>query len=263
MKLADIQHLFQAALLEGRPDVLAAIPDGPKESAGTLLSVYQNAYVIRLIDVVRSDYPKLEAHLGSKEFEILARSYIAAHPSRVRNARWIGSSMAYFLESDSSYLTRPALAELARLEATLNDAFDSADATVLQLSDLSKIPPTNWGHLTFRPHPSSHRLNFSTNASNIWTALSKGEPTPSEMVFEKLRAVIVWRQDQTASFRWLSDEEAMIWDELLKGATFAVLCELLAIYDSPNDAPTRAARYLKGWVDQGLLSGATVVSDGL
>ena len=58
-----------------------------------------------------------------------------------------------------------------------------------------------------------------------------------------------------ARFRPFSTEEAMMWDEAAKGVRFGVLCGMVATFAGGYDAELRAASYLKGWVDTGLLTG--------
>jgi hypothetical protein len=58
-----------------------------------------------------------------------------------------------------------------------------------------------------------------------------------------------------AHFRPLPAEEAMMWDEAAKGVCFGVLCEMVATFAGEDGAEIRAATYLKGWVDTGMLAG--------
>jgi hypothetical protein len=46
-----------------------------------------------------------------------------------------------------------------------------------------------------------------------------------------------------------------MWDEAVKGVRFGVLCEMVATFVGEDDAGLRAASYLKGWVDTGMLAG--------
>ena len=57
--------------------------------------------------------------------------------------------------------------------------------------------------------------------------------------------------------RPLKPEEAMMWDEAVKGVRFSHLCEMIATFDRADEAAMRAAQYLAGWLGAGLLSGAT------
>ena len=46
-----------------------------------------------------------------------------------------------------------------------------------------------------------------------------------------------------------------MWDEAVKGVRFGVPCEMVATFVGEDDAELRAASYLKGWVDTGMLAG--------
>lgn len=259
MKLAEIQARFQAALIGGDTSILGLIPDSPREAKEKLLSVYQNAYVIRLVDVLKTDFEKLHAYMGDDLFEKTAQRYLAAHPSHYRSARWIGTALPDFLRLDADTARLPVLSELAALECALNDAFDSADAPVLGFDDLTAIPAQDWGHLSFDPHPCVRILRMATNAGRVWSALAEGvEPEPPQSTSGE--TLIIWRKDHLARFRTLEAEEAMLWTEASHGADFSSLCELAAVFDAPEEASLRTATYLKGWLDGGLLSAARIRS---
>ncbi|MGI9382874.1 MAG: hypothetical protein ACR2PO_06950, partial [Methyloligellaceae bacterium] len=66
--------------------------------------------------------------------------------------------------------------------------------------------------------------------------------------------LIVYRQDHMAMFRVLGGEEAMMWDEAADGVTFGVLCEMVATFGGGDEAALRAAGYLQGWIQTGLLA---------
>lgn len=144
--------------------------------------------------------------------------------------------------------------ELARLERALADAFDAADVPVATLDGLRAIPPEDWAGLVFTPHSSVTRLDFTTNALAIWTAIRDATDVPSPREFDPPQRLVIWREDTTSKVREISAEEAMLWDEASKGATFGVLCELAAVFDAPDSAALRAAQALRGWLDGGLLA---------
>ncbi len=141
------------------------------------------------------------------------------------------------------------------MERALNDVFDASDAPVLGMAELAAVPAQEWGLLSFIPHPATIRLDAHTNAGAIWVALKAGEAPPPCTSTDDVARLLVWRHDATAMFRELTAEEAMMWDETVKGQRFGDLCEMLAIYDDPPSAPARAAGFLKAWLDAGLLSG--------
>ena len=110
----------------------------------------------------------------------------------------------------------------------------------------------------FQPHPTVRRLDFVTNAADIWTALHNEAAPPKAKALGEPQAILVWRQDVTARFRPLSPEEAMMWDEAAHGTRFGVLCEMVATFGGEEGAELRAAAYLKDWAGTGSLAGCRV-----
>ena len=123
------------------------------------------------------------------------------------------------------------------------------------LSELAEVPPDAWPGLVFKPHPTAIRLTFATNAAEIWTALKNETAPPKPARLPEPQALLVWREGFMARFKPLSTEEAMMWDEAAKGVRFSVLCEMVATFAGEDEAELRAASYLKGWVDMGMLAG--------
>jgi hypothetical protein len=260
--LAEIQDIFQRAVLHGDGELMSHILDNTRTTRDVLLGVYRNGYVRRLVEIIRNDHPQLATYLGDAGFEDMARSYIAAHPSRTPNARWVPTALPEFLALTAPYAAYPQIAEMAAIERALADAFDAADAPVIGLSDLAAIPPEDWGRLAFRPHPSVRRIDATTNAAAIWCALKSHVELPSAVTRATPEPLIVWRDGVMPKLRTLRDEEAMIWNEAATGQPFAALCELCAVFDDPAAAPARAAGYLNAWLANGLIMDVTIRHPG-
>jgi len=254
--LAELQDLFQEAVVAGDDALLSLIPDNSRTTRDVLLGVYRHAYAARLVEVAGSDYPRLKTYMGAADFEEMARGYVALCPSRHANVRWFARRLPDYLSSAAPYADRPVLRALASIERALNDAFDAVDASVLGIEDLARHPPERWGDLTFTPHPSVTRLNLSTNAFAIWLALRNGNDVPPAAPLVERERLVVWRNDVTPAARTLLAEEAMMWDEAAKGVRFSILCELAATYADADGAALRVAQYLQGWIGAGMLSRA-------
>ena len=220
-----------------------------------LFGVYEQAYYLRLIEVLGTDFEKVSAYLGEAEFARAATAYIKACPSKTANARWFGRRFPEFLHTTPPYSKAPEIGELALFEQALANAFDAEDTPPVTLDDLAKLPPEDWQRLIFSPHPSVQRLNLQTNAIEIWQALHSDDtqPPPAAEKLPEPAAVIVYRQALKSMFRSLAPEEAMMWDEAAKQADFATLCHLVATFGGEDGAAMRAASYLKGWIEAELL----------
>ena len=255
--LRALQESFQRAVLDGDDRVLARIAANEREAKDVLLGVYRNAYVVRLIDFLRADYEKLALYLGDEMFVRVARSYIAAHPSATPNARWFGSGFPEHLQTDPLVAREPVIAELAGFERALNDAFDGPDIAGIGGADLAAVAPEQWAVLTFEPHPGVTQLCLASNALAVWQALDVGETPPQPKTIQQTD-ILVYRQEFAAHFRALAPEEAMMWSEAANGVAFGVLCEMVATFAGEEDAALRAAGYLQGWLQNGLIAAAHV-----
>ena len=215
--LATFQDEFQRAVVAGDDSVLAELVDTSKENRRTLLDVYRNAYVSRLIDFLETDFEKLHALLGDEQFTKLARSYIETNPSKTPNARWFGDKFPDFLSNSIEYADAILFSELATLERALVDVFDAEDVAPLSLEQLGAIALDAWPNLTFSPHPAIRRIDLSTNVDDIWQALHNQQKPPAAKTLGETRQVIVSRQEGLATFRLMASDEAMMWDEAAKG----------------------------------------------
>lgn len=253
--LKEIQDEFQRGILAGDDAILGEVNDSSKEERKVLFGVYRNAYVARLAEILGEDYEQVHAYLGDRAFANLVRAYIAGNPSDQRSARWFGRHMPAFIAKSRTFADHPEVAELAALEKALADAFDGPDAEPLHLSELAELPADAWPGLILKPHPAAIRLTFATNAAEIWTALKNETAPPKPARLPGPQALLVWREGFMARFKPLSTEEAMMWDEAANGVRFSVLCEMVATFAGEDEAELRAASYLKGWVDMGMLAG--------
>lgn len=253
--LKQLQETFQRGILAGDDAILDEVKDSARERRNVLFGIYRHAYVARLAEVLAADYELVHAYLGDENFAKLAAGYVAANPSVQRSIRWFGRNLPVFIQNQPIYAGHAELADLAMLEKALADVFDAPDAEPLGLADLGAFAPEIWPRLVFHAHPASLRLTFQSNAADIWSALKEGAAPPQPARLTAPQAILAWRQDFIARFRPLPPEEAMMWDEAAKGVPFGLLCEMVATFGGESGAETRAATYLKGWVDTGLLAG--------
>jgi hypothetical protein len=247
--LKGLQQAFQSHLLDGDPAIAAHVVDGGAVNGEQRLGVYVTAYYGRLADTLRRDYPALAAAVGDDEFADLAHAYIRRHPSSHYSLRWFGARMADFLEHADGYRERPYLAELARLEWALVDAFDVADAPVLDEGAAARVPPEAWPALRLVFHPSVRAVELAWNSLARWQAVRDGQPLPEPEALTGARSCLIWRADLTTRYRTLDADEAAALQAARSGAEFAALCEALyPWHDDDAQVAVRAAGLLKSWL---------------
>lgn len=261
--LAELQDLFQRAVLKGDATILSEICDNSRTSRDVLLGVYQRAYASRLVEILESDYEYLLAYMGAEAFETMAVGYIRQYPSDNPNARWFARSVPQFLSDESPYRERPELADLARLEFSLGIAFDAEDAAVLTMGELAAFPIEDWARLVFTPHPAAQLITCTTDCMALWTAMKEAATAPENLGLEGEdgQHILIWREGTMPKLRVVTAEEAMMWQEACRGMTFGALCEMVATFGDADSAALRAAQYLQSWISSGALSAARLAGD--
>jgi len=252
--LRQLQEDFQGYLLtldqRMHPHVLGSAQVGAEER----LTIYANAYRLRLLEALDTDYPGLHTVLGDDEFDAMGRAYIAAHPSAYFSLRWFGNRMSEFLRSTAPYSQYPVFAEMAAFEWAKSDAFDAANSAVASIHDMAAIPPDAWPGLKFVPHASLQRLDLRWNVPTVWKEINAEQEPPALEENDYPIAWLVWRQELLTYFRSLNVDEAWALDAMLQGETFAAMCEGLTEWIDAQNVAVHAAGLLKQWLTDGLIS---------
>jgi Putative DNA-binding domain len=262
--LADQQRAFAAAVrLSAEPGALLRPRTG---GAAPLLSTYRHAYVERLVQALRDNHDVLALALGDEAFAALARRYVAAAPSPHRSIRWYGDGLADFCgrlaDAGDPMVPHPAHADVARMDWALRTAFDAADAAPLSAEDLMAVAAEDWPALRFALHPSTALVHVDWAIEAAWRALRDHAADPSgrepELPVPELRPheLLVWRSGLETRWRSLDHHEARAIRAVHAGQPFGHWCS--HAQDDAATAASAAALWLRGWLDQGLLSGMRV-----
>lgn len=248
-QLAQLQSDFQAYLIDSAKGAAFKnrIVDDQKVGATKRLSIYADAYKLRIIEALANSYPKLKALLGDDLFDASARSFIDVYPSTYPNMRWVGDKMQTHLIK--TLPQHPIAAEMADFEWALGLAFDAEDTPVLQLQDLATLPPEEWADLPLVFHASVQLLPLKWNVLLVWQALDAEETPPAPRQINE--SCLVWRSNLSSHYQSLDSLEELAIKLVATGASFGDLCEWL---ENKCIEPTeQAAQYLSNWLNQGLI----------
>lgn len=256
--LSELQVRFQHHILDpGNSERIPWVSAAGRASPRYQLSVYANAYLSRLKEVLEHDYPAVGMAIGSERFDDLAEGYIQQYPSHSFTLRDYGSHFAVYIAekvaTDHPCGDMEWLSELAQFEWTLGCAFDAADSDPIREQDMACVPADEWPQLRFVFTPSLHRLDLGWNVPAMWMALTADPPEAIDARSGERSAWLIWRQDLVTHFRSLDANERLLLDSLLGGDRFNDACELLAGRMDPEVVPMQAAGLLKGWIQQGLI----------
>jgi hypothetical protein len=250
--LADLQRDLQRHVLTGDAAIAAAVNSTTAVPAATRLSVYSNAYRIRLADALGDNMPNLRMFLGEEAFQAVASRYIDEHPSQFASIRWFGDRLAHELER--SHPDQPWIAELARWEWALAASFDAQDAATVGIESLAAVAPGDWGDLRLEFHPSVQLLELSSNAQALFKAFADEQSPPEPALLDSPQPWLLWRQDLKTQYRSLEPDEAAAFAVVRSGGTFADMCEALCEWHEVDTVPLIAAGMLKRWIVEELVT---------
>jgi hypothetical protein len=235
--------------------VLDEIRGDARLSAVGRLDVYARMYCARLIDALREDFPRVATVLGTEVFADVAHAYLAAYPSTHPSLRWLGRDFANHLAHDPPASGPAFLADLARLEWARLAVFDAADAAVLELETLRRLPPEHWSELRLRFVPAVASLTVAWPVHRIWEAI---ETDATAAGFASHGTTLrVWRQGDRVFQSAMDDAEQTAFVAVTAGETFADVCERLAAVVSPEQAPALAGALTLRWLEDGVLAAAS------
>lgn len=260
LPLHELQRQLQSYILGGAVAPGHLVATTPRAGSDERLAVYANAYRLRLSAALEVDYPALRTLLGAQEFDVLAGAYVDACPSGHYSVRWFGRQLGDFLATVPPWQASPALAQLARLEWALGEAFDAADAVPIDPGQLSALHPEQWPGLRVRFHPSLRVVDVDCDIMSAWQALSTGRTAAIEPLARRV-TLIVWRARQRNCFRSLADPEVAIMSMLRNGDTFAATCAALAEATAGGDVAQIFAGSLRRWIDEGLIAAIESAAD--
>ena len=248
--LREIQVAFQEYLLTQHKTIHAEIIATNQVSVQTRLDIYREAYYLRLLEVLQSDYEILHTLLGDEEFDQLGRAYINAHPSLFRSVSWFGKHLPAFIKKNQ----QPFLSELAQFEWLLTESFDAENAPTVTIEQMATIPAEKWPELYFELDPSVRTCDVNWNVLQIWNAANTHDHTVSPQKIDKKTTILIWRKDLDIQFYSLSEEQTDMLNAITAGHNFGAICESLCKWTDENTVGMLAAQLLKQFILDGILS---------
>jgi hypothetical protein len=230
--------------------LLSEIQGDDRLGAAERVEIYARMYCARLVDVLAEDYPRVAVILGADVFGDLAHAYVEAHPSTHPSLRWFGRGFADFLAGSTERGLPGFVGDLARLEWARLSVFDAADAEVLAIDTLRRLPADDWASLRLRLTPAVEVLHVAWPVHRIWEvgeAGAVGDREPSETWMR------VWRQSDKVYQASMDDAERTALAHVQVGDTFAELCNGVGTVVGPEAAAATAGALVLRWIEDGLL----------
>jgi len=258
--LKELQHQFLSQILgDTTANMQDRIVNQGKLSNDFRISIYTNAYRMRLRECMETDHEVLGIYLGDDLFDQMVDGYITQYPSKQTSLRYFCEQLPLFLAEAEPFKSHPVIAQLATFERTLLAAFDADDKKASSQTDLAQLAPEAWANLTFEPHPSIRIFNTEYNCVEIWQALKQhinghqvDVPAPiktSELTW------LLWRnQERLTEFKSLTPIESEIIQYILNKKSFADMCQMLAEFYAADELEQNILNHVNMLIDNQLVT---------
>ncbi|MEX2650146.1 MAG: DNA-binding domain-containing protein [Alphaproteobacteria bacterium] len=215
LSLSDLQGAFRAAILAEDPAVLAPEIVADEIAPERRIAIYRNNTFASLTEALKATFPVVCRLVDERFFAYAAHEFIAAHPPRHGRLHAYGAAFPRFLDGFAAARSLPYLADVARFEWAMAEAFHEADALPLDPSALATIDLGTVERLRFVPHPTVRLLASPWPIDRIWEA---NQPDAADttialdaggasLVVQRPRLEVVYRSPAKGSFallRWLA-----------------------------------------------------------
>ncbi|MBS0287956.1 MAG: putative DNA-binding domain-containing protein [Proteobacteria bacterium] len=258
--LKQIQDDFQHYLVSGVNDILPSISEDKRFSARNRLLVYFDAYRIRLMEILKLDFPKTHTLLGDDLFEEAFIQYLTKHIPTHFSVRYFGQHFSQFLATTKPYSDFPVFAEMALFEWSVSHTLDAKDDMLVTQQALGQISPEEWADLHFEFHPSLISQYFHWDTPQLWQDIELEREPRQPMRQAAPMRWLFWRKGLRSLFQSCTPTEDIMFQAVLAKKSFAQICEDL-LDTVPEDAiPMTVAQTLFKWISEEMISKMEVKS---
>ncbi len=233
---------------------VARIRQPDAESAATRLGAYTGGYPARIEESLADAYPAVRHLLGTGRFRELARRYLPLVPKGCYNLNAIGGTLADLLDADPLSAELPFLADLARLEWAVWNAFHAPPAPPLDVSELTEWTAEDWATATIDFAPGVSVIRSRWPIADLWAARSTPKERIDIVLEGRPQTVLVSRRGYDVECTPISELEARAIEALGDGRILiAVTAELAAAGAQPDQVEA----WFAGWSERGIVARCT------
>ena len=213
------QSAFVRALLD--PELPP--PNGVEASHGFAperrFAIYRNNVCVGLVDALAERFPICLQLVGDEFFRAMAQCYVRERLPRTPMLFEYGDEFATFVSDFAPARELAYLADVARLEYAVGQAYHAADAAPLSLDFLRALSHERLDSATAVLHPSTHVVASAYPIVSIWRRhMSDDKMTPVEL--DQGEEALVVRPELAIKVAALPAGGSAFIDALTSGGTF-------------------------------------------
>ena len=247
--LDAVQQAFGAALFDGtREAALAPLLKGDPRRFG----IYRGNLGAHWSRALASAYPVLRQLVGDDFFDGLACAFGQAHPACDPDLNRFGAALPGFLDGFEPAAGHPDLADVARLEWCVHEAWYAPDGEGAPPS-LGGLAPDAFEAARADLHPSLRLHASSWATAALWHAHQPGGPDFPDALRARNNEymyALVQRRRLDVDVRAVSAAEHAALACLARGETFGAALDAAFDLDGDFDVAT----HLRRWLEEGIVT---------
>ena len=218
------------------------------------LDVYREQFWLRHSKSLRDDFPTVKLAVGDERFDAIVTAYLRAHPPDHFRLRDLSAKMPEFLAETMP--DDPLLADCARLEWALLEAFDAADAPPLDPASVAAMKEDDWPGAVLALHPSMRFLDLAFAVKDYREAVRAGE-TP-ERPARTRSTYVAYRRGEKLFVEPVEPAALVLLKALAGGEPLGTASERAAAIDPKTEE--KIGEWFQRWVTLGWVSAITASS---
>lgn len=218
------------------------------------LRVYSNAYFLRLLEVLREEYPAIQKVIGVESFGVLVCDYLKAYPSSSPNIADLGKDLPEFLKTHSISQSFPYLSDLASFERLFLMTVFADRAPDFDSTQLQSLSESEWSEIRFVLDSSVHFFHSTWPVDLVWDVRDIQEQPVPQINFSD-RNLLLFRDPQWVRVRVLSMEERVLLGHLSEGMPLGQACDQTQSAFPDSISAERIQTWFATWIQLGIIKG--------
>ncbi len=255
--LADLQTWLAGVITDPRGpkniplDRIEELVETPHFPVLERLSVYADAYFLRLLETLSENFPATRRALGDDGFRRAAAEYLLRNPSRSPSVENLGERFPEFFKDYPLSAGFPFLPDLAKLEWTVLVSLYTDRSPQLNPGDFGALTTADWERVRVGLDPTVQILKTDWAVEQLWRRKNAGNGKRAfALKAPAPRSLLVYRDDEWVQVIRINSAQTVALESFLKGMTLGETCAALEKMET-NEIPLQA--WFRIWIGQGII----------
>ncbi len=220
------------------------------------VEIYHGMYLLRMVEALEADYPAVRHFLGEEAFERLVIEYVGTFPSRGYTLNRLGDHLPAFLGEHRERPHAVFLADLARYELAVTEAFDERESPILSPDAVKAIPATAWPMARLEPVAAFRLLALRHPVTPHVEASKLGSAPPAPR--RRQCWIAVYRRNYSVMRVDLSRAQYKLLSALASGTPLGEAVAAVVLQLRASRRESAVFRWFSSWVAAGMFSRVVV-----